>query len=256
MDTQQLRQSLKLKWINYYYTNRSWIVKMRIWADYKGKRRPLSGYILGVLSVLEPQLTEMFPFILDLNNNPDDIIEALGLNFNPEEHLHLIKSEKPLRTNPLPQPLPRDIEQLTPRHVYQPVTAQSRHQVVVTAKIESQGQLMPSVAIPAHFIHKNQPARSAVPHSQYTKSPPANSEFPQHNIQQSVIVSTEEQNKGEALDISEYYLQEHLPQSSQEKKIPDEVNLSPVKSSNIASWIDEFCPGSGLEHSEPVSLRF
>jgi len=84
---QQLRQSLKVKWLIYYQRNRSWLVKMRIWASYDGQRRPSSGFMLGILSLLEPQLTEILPFLLELNNNPDNVITALGLNFNPEQEL-------------------------------------------------------------------------------------------------------------------------------------------------------------------------
>ncbi|WP_169220929.1 DUF5331 domain-containing protein [Brasilonema sp. UFV-L1] len=92
MNIQQLRQSLKLKWVSYYYNNRSWLEKMRVWGTYDGERRPNSGFILATLSVLEPQFEQMLPFISELNNNPDQIVVALGLNFNPEEHLHLVES--------------------------------------------------------------------------------------------------------------------------------------------------------------------
>ena len=81
MDIQQLRQSLKLKWLGYCEENRPWLVKMKIWRSYNGVRRPSSGYILATLSVLEPQLKQILPFILDLNNNPDQIVAALGLHF-------------------------------------------------------------------------------------------------------------------------------------------------------------------------------
>ena len=84
---QQLRQSLKVKWLIYYQRNRSWLVKMQIWATYNGQRRPSSGFMLGILSLLEPQLTEILPFLLELNNNPDNVIAALGLNFNPDKEL-------------------------------------------------------------------------------------------------------------------------------------------------------------------------
>ena len=99
MNIQQLRQSLKIKWVSYYYKNRSWLETMRIWATYDGQRRPSSGFILATLSVLEPQLEQIFPFILELNNNPDQIISALGLNFNPEEQSHLIKSDNFIADN-------------------------------------------------------------------------------------------------------------------------------------------------------------
>lgn len=93
MNIQLLRQSLKHKWLSYYEQNIPWLVKMRIWGTYDGLRRPLSGFILATLSVLEPQFDEILSFMLDLNNNPDKIVAALGLNFNPDEELRLIKSE-------------------------------------------------------------------------------------------------------------------------------------------------------------------
>ncbi|MGV0105688.1 DUF5331 domain-containing protein [Nostoc sp. DSM 114160] len=93
MNIQQLRQSLKQKWLFYYKQNISWLVKMRIWATYDGLRRPLSGFILATLSVLEPQFDEILSFMVELNNDPDKIVAALGLNFNPDQELCLIKSE-------------------------------------------------------------------------------------------------------------------------------------------------------------------
>ena len=78
MNIQQLRHSLKLKWVSYYSNNRSWLEKMRVWGTYDGQRRPSSGFILATVSVLEPQLEEIFPFILELNNDPDQIVAALA----------------------------------------------------------------------------------------------------------------------------------------------------------------------------------
>jgi hypothetical protein len=93
MNIQELRQSLKLKWLSYYHQNRSWLEKMRVWGTYDGERRPFSGFILATLSTLEPQLEEILPLLAELNNNPDDIIRSLGLNFNPEEHLDLLECD-------------------------------------------------------------------------------------------------------------------------------------------------------------------
>lgn len=109
MDIQRLRQSLKIKWLNYYKQNRSWLVKMRIWKDYDGIRRPSSGYILATLSVLEPELKKILPFILDLNNNPDQIITALCLHFNPEHELNLLKSQDSLAKNEILSTSPMQI---------------------------------------------------------------------------------------------------------------------------------------------------
>ncbi|MDB9374947.1 DUF5331 domain-containing protein [Nodularia sphaerocarpa] len=93
MNIQHLRQSVKVKWLSYYEQNRSWLVKMRVWGTYNGLRRPSSGFILATLSILEPQFDQIISFILDLNNNPDQIVTSLGLNFNPDQELCLINSE-------------------------------------------------------------------------------------------------------------------------------------------------------------------
>ncbi|MFN6484034.1 MULTISPECIES: DUF5331 domain-containing protein [unclassified Nostoc] len=105
MNIQQLRQSLKQKWLSYYEQNIPWLVKMRIWGTYDGLRRPLSGFILATLSVLEPQFNEILSFMLELNNNPDKIVAALGLNFNPDEELRLIKLEYSMATSQVEEEL-------------------------------------------------------------------------------------------------------------------------------------------------------
>jgi hypothetical protein len=111
MNIQQLRQSLKIKWVDYYQKNRSWLVKMRIWGTFDGQRRPSSGFILATLSILEPQLDQFLPFIMELNSNPDQIISALGLNFNPEEELNIAESNNSLQTNQVQQEFPTSIQQ-------------------------------------------------------------------------------------------------------------------------------------------------
>ncbi|MEH1902911.1 MAG: DUF5331 domain-containing protein [Nostoc sp.] len=108
MNIQQLRQSLKQKWLIYYEQNIPWLVKIRIWGTYDGLRRPLSGFILATLSVLEPQFDEILSFMLDLNNDPDKIVAALGLNFNPDEELRLIKSEHSMATSQVESELPSE----------------------------------------------------------------------------------------------------------------------------------------------------
>ena len=90
VDIQQLRQSLKVKWLLYYRRNRPWMTKLRIWGTYDGQRRPSSSFILATLVNLEPQLIQMFPFIVALSNHPDQIVAALGLNFNPEVEIRAL----------------------------------------------------------------------------------------------------------------------------------------------------------------------
>jgi Family of unknown function (DUF5331) len=95
VNTQQLRQSVKTKWLDYYQANRPWLDRLAIWINHKGQRRPSSSFILATLSVLEPQLPFMFPIMVELSNDPDRIVAALGLNFNPAKELEaLAKAEK------------------------------------------------------------------------------------------------------------------------------------------------------------------
>lgn len=90
MNTEQLRQSAREKWLSYYQENREWITRLGVWVKCNGQHRPSSGFILATLSTLEPQLTQMLPLIVDLSNNPDRIVLALGLNFDPEKELEAI----------------------------------------------------------------------------------------------------------------------------------------------------------------------
>lgn len=92
MNTQQLRQSLRDKWLHYYAENRQWITRMRVWVECDGQRRPSSSFILATLSILEPQLNQLLPLIVDLSNNPDRIVMALGLNLNPDDMLAQLQS--------------------------------------------------------------------------------------------------------------------------------------------------------------------
>lgn len=94
MNVEQLRQSLKLKWLSYYRDNRPWLTRLGVWVNVDGHRRPSSSFILATLSVLEPQLTQMFPLIVDLSHNPDRVVTALGLDFNPDEELKTLEAKR------------------------------------------------------------------------------------------------------------------------------------------------------------------
>ncbi|HSM83401.1 MAG TPA: DUF5331 domain-containing protein [Nodosilinea sp.] len=87
MNSKQLRRSLKTKWLTYYRDNREWIDKLGIWVTSNGQRRPSSGFILGALATLEPDLTSLLPLVVDLSSNPDRIISALGLDISPVKEL-------------------------------------------------------------------------------------------------------------------------------------------------------------------------
>ena len=87
MNIQELRQSLKEKWLQYYRDNREWLVKFGVWVDCDGVRRPTSSFIIATISVLEPRLTRLMPLVVDLSSSPDQVITALGLNFSPDDVL-------------------------------------------------------------------------------------------------------------------------------------------------------------------------
>jgi hypothetical protein len=90
MNVDQLRRSLKQKWLSYYQDNRSWLIRLAVWVNCDGARRPSSSFILATLAALEPKLTDLLPLVVDLTQHPDRIVMALGLNFNPEEELQAI----------------------------------------------------------------------------------------------------------------------------------------------------------------------
>jgi hypothetical protein len=92
MNVQGLRQSLKFKWLQYYRENRHWMEKMQIWATFEEERRPLSSFILATVTVMEPELIDMLPLLAELNSDPDAMVAALGLNFNPETELALVQT--------------------------------------------------------------------------------------------------------------------------------------------------------------------
>ncbi|WP_052050184.1 DUF5331 domain-containing protein [Leptolyngbya sp. KIOST-1] len=91
MNSKQLKRSLKIKWLTYYRDNREWIDKLGIWVTSNGHRRPASGFILGALSSLEPDLTTLLPLVVDLSSNPDRIISALGLDISPVKELEALE---------------------------------------------------------------------------------------------------------------------------------------------------------------------
>jgi hypothetical protein len=79
-----------------------------------GDRRPSSSFILATLAILEPKLHDILPLIVDLSSNPDRIVLALGLNFNPDQAIQgtpEVEADKPVRMLPARVPaLPTAIE--------------------------------------------------------------------------------------------------------------------------------------------------
>lgn len=105
MNVEQLRQSVKAKWLGYYRENRSWIIRLGVWVNCEGQRRPSSSFILATLSILEPRLTQLMPLVVDLSTNPDRIVAALGLNFNPDSELSELEALKEAEDDSDDEPL-------------------------------------------------------------------------------------------------------------------------------------------------------
>ncbi|QYX33693.1 DUF5331 domain-containing protein [Sphaerospermopsis torques-reginae] len=221
MDIKQLRQVLKLKWLTYYQENRSWLVKMQIWRSYDGVRRPLSGHILATLSVLEPRLQHILPFILELNNNPDQIVASLGLNFNPDEELRLLELEKSLDQNQIV-----DKNSLTCSHV-DPQIKQDSHSRVEQKKKQVLLRIVPSV-------EQKQQSISVV-----TISKPVN-----HH---STVAREEISQKTDKLGIGRLpNITEPIPIKYQFTGLPvKEISYisSTTNARSLPAWMDEFCPG-------------
>lgn len=116
MNTASLRTVLKAKWLTYYRDNRQWITRLRVWGTYEEKRRPSSSFILGALSAQEPELMQLLPLIVDLNNNPDRIVAALGLDFNPEDELAGFE-----QLNQAASPFPEQVLNMLPTQNPQPI---------------------------------------------------------------------------------------------------------------------------------------
>lgn len=171
MDIQHLRQSLKIKWLSYYEQNRAWLVKMRIWKDYDGIRRPSSGYILATLSTLEPELKKILPFILDLNNDPDQIIAALHLHFNPEQELKLLKSHHSTAKN--------EIVSTSPAHIHLINSPVSKERKQVLLKMSTSVSVM-AVATPVH--HHSSVKLSVEPEREQIDKGFINTGIPSQNI--------------------------------------------------------------------------
>jgi hypothetical protein len=84
----ELISSLKQKWLQYFQVNRVWIARemeLEYVATPDGGRRPSSYLILGVVSVLEPQLVQLLEPFTRLNPDLNALIDVLDLNFDPEK---------------------------------------------------------------------------------------------------------------------------------------------------------------------------
>jgi hypothetical protein len=226
MDIKQLRQALKLKWLSYCEENRSWLIKMRIWRSYDGVRRPSSGYILATLSVLEPHLQELLPFLLELNNDPDHIVAALGLNFNPDEELRLLELEKSLAKNQIFQK-----NSVTCSHADTQIKqdfhsnfAQEKKQVLlrIVPSLEQKQQSVSMVTIRKTVSHRS------------------------HFAREETSQKTDRLGIGRSPAITTQSITPQIPITYQFTGIPvKEISYisATTNARSLPAWMDEFCPG-------------
>ncbi|MDZ7961016.1 MAG: DUF5331 domain-containing protein [Aulosira sp. DedQUE10] len=277
MNIQQLRQSLKMKWLSYYEQNRPWLVKMRIWGTYDGLRRPSSGFMLATLSVLEPEFDQILGFILELNNNPDEIITALGLNFNPDKELDLMVREDYIvadqfYSEPLveikdkfqPVSLVTDSPEVTsesPTRILNsepPLADRTPTEIPVSCFTVTNGvvrdrQPESSVAVATVMSRESRgttlllekPPSGILDQQQPERSLAMPTEIPLNDTTlQSLGVNIKRPSSGKTLKVQ-------LP------AVPQKIKLSPSSNArSLASWVDEFCQGADWNPEEAIFIHF
>ncbi|BAY25996.1 hypothetical protein NIES2100_58060 [Calothrix sp. NIES-2100] len=293
MNIQQLRQSLKMKWLSYYAQNRPWLVKMRIWGTYDGVRRPCSGFMLATLSVLEPQFEQVLSFLTELSNNPDKIVAALGLNFNPDEELDLIIEEDANAANELPSESLEEIQDQV-QHVslitdYSEVTSESPTRILnseqaltdlaptkitVSSFSETNGifrdrQFGSSLAV-ATQVNRESSAKTLL-----VEKPPAQT-IVQNHQRRSLTMTTEIPTQSTTMlasampteipqddtNLKSLAVAIKVPSNSKPLKIqlpaiPTKSKVSPSSNArSLASWVDEFCQGADWNPEEAIFIHF
>jgi hypothetical protein len=88
---EEFKAGLKEKWLDYYEANRHWIERVVnkgfCSRNTSEGRCPSHEFTLAVITALEPSLKELLPCFTELNSNPECLMKALGLDFNPEREL-------------------------------------------------------------------------------------------------------------------------------------------------------------------------
>lgn len=284
MDIKGLRQSLKMKWLSYYEQNRSWLVKMRVWATYNGLRRPSSGFILATLAVLEPEFDQVLAFIMELNNDPDEIVSALGLNFNPDAELHRTsvnshQQQQATSSNGLSVNDADQIQHSQSQPVLSLVQKPGRspidiHQVDEHKAIGYTSPKVNAVTSNGNNVYSqtgqgnvSDRSRSSPVLTMETpakaKSPSiklalANEIAPSSKTIRVLEITTKVPGQQKTLPLLQ--LTTETPQIEQYVKTQtlaptNKVNsLHSTNATSLASWVDEFCQGTGFDREELVSL--
>lgn len=277
MNIQQLRQSLKMKWLGYYAQNRPWLVKMRIWGTYDGVRRPCSGFMLATLSVLEPQFEQILDFLTELSNNPDKIIAALGLNFSPDEELDLIIQDNFMAADSLSN------EPLTE------IQDRVQHVSLVTENLEDisnsptrilnseqlLGDMAPTKINVSSFTGANEVVRDRQPVTSVAVATPVSRESSAPTLVMDKLASEISRQSTTILpsamptEIPQNYTSlkslavaikipsNDSPLKMQLPVVPTKTKISPSSNArSLASWVDEFCQGADWNPEEAIFIHF
>ncbi len=101
---EEFKGTLRNTWLEYVRNHRPWLevyLKQRGFKTPDNGRRPDAGLILGVVTMAAPQLLDMLPTFFKLSQgNPDAIIDALDLNFDPFKELAKPVAQLPESTAP------------------------------------------------------------------------------------------------------------------------------------------------------------
>ena len=229
---------------------------MRIWGTYDNYRRPSSGFILATLSVLEPKLDDIFPFILELNNNPDEIIAALGLNFNPEEHLHLLKDlDKPVNNQQAnDNPVREEI-------IVDKFRAERRENIETNKPTLSNATAITKIEkFPFPEKIKSISESESIEKEFQAFSELLQENSPQNFAESSMTAQLESEDEVLSLlsmcDESEPEEIEITTKEETKEQTEEEKKASRKKASKLASWIDEFCQGRGWDREEAIFIPF
>lgn len=263
INIQHLRQTLKLKWLTYYQQNYHWLEKMEVWGSYNGDRRPLSGFILATVAVLEPNLAQILPFIADLNSNPDQVIAALGLDFNPDCHLHLLEPEDSL--------IDKRIDHIDHVDRMENRDKPSTRNNLVDRKVDGKndhtngngnGHISKTRIVSTPIEPTNQVDQYTQNGNGFHHGNGQNGKFPNHLDPKSRFTPVSLPNFSQQDQTTTVTFKESLPPTStivqtNSPVIPHEVNQSSLLSPrNLANWIDDFCQGVDWSEDEAAFIPF
>lgn len=93
---EQIKPSIKTKWLDYYENNYEWIQILMEGGEYvetpDGGRRPQGSVIIGGVSAMEPRLAEILYHFFLVHANFDTVVDVIGLNFDPTKELSSLQS--------------------------------------------------------------------------------------------------------------------------------------------------------------------